>query len=287
MAGKFGADFNADQPSDADLVKKGAQWLRDIRARIKATWAVCFNLETGQPLDNVFPYSSLKSLNPNPAGSWNRVTVNNKGLVTSGSEEDIELGAKLYRTIYNFSAGVGPDGSVITAAGGTDTDGNTIATYTFTFPADVTRIRVRVQGAGGGSGTGDGGGGGGAYVEAVIDGSEGDSWLVWVGESVEEGLGTPARSGMSRFYFTAFKYAKCAGGFAGTTGVGGNGGVVDVAGIPNYIGINGGAGVAVIGGGAGCGAPSAASAVFGGGMGAMPEGTLGGDGFVVVDYWKN
>lgn len=287
MAGKFGADWNENQPSDADLVKKGAQWLRDIRARVKSTFGVIHNNETGQLLNNTVPSAALKTLNPDPTGSWNRVTVNNKGQVTEGEEEVVTLGAKIYRTIYGLGAGVDPDGAVITVVNGVDDDGNTVGTYSFTFPAGVERIVVRVQAAGGGSGATDGGGGGGAYCEAVIDGSEGDVWLVWVGQSVELGLGTPARSGASRFYFSDFKYVKCYGGASGTVGVGGPGGEPDIADVDINLAIAGGTGVSVIGGSAGCGAPSGASAAYGKGMGAMPEGVLGGDGFVIVDYWKN
>lgn len=287
MAGKFGADFNADQPSDADLVKKGALWIRDIKSRIKTTWAVCFNTETGQPLDNVFPSASLKTLNPNPTGSWNRVTVNNKGQVTAGAEEEVTLGAILYRTTYRFDDGTDPSGVAIVKVGGVDDEGNTVATYSFVFPAGVTRIRVRVQGAGGGSGTGDGGGGGGGYAEAVIEGSEGDTWLVWVGESVEDGLGSPHRSASSRFYFDVLKYVKCAGGYSAVSPTGAAGGDVDVAGVNVVLEIAGGMGSTEIGGGAGCGAPSTNSAVKGAGSGAIAEGTLGGDGFVIVDYWSN
>lgn len=282
MAGKFGADFNASQPSDADLVKKGAQWIRDIKSRIKTTFGVIHNNETGQLLDNVVGTASLKDLNPDPTGTWDQVDVNEKGQVTAGRTITPTIGARLHRWTYLFGGGWDADGTPITAAGGMDTDGKTISTYSFVFPAGVTRIFVRVQGAGGISSPGNGGGGGGGYCEATIDGSEGDVWLVWVGESAEVD-----HSAMSRFYFSAFRYMRANGGYEATIPTGApTGGDTDVAGEMIALEMVGGAGTSEIGGPGGCGCPSSPGHARGG-YGAMPGIALGGDGFVTVDYWTN
>lgn len=290
MSGKFGADFNENQPSDSDLVKKGAQWIRDIKARLKSFLGVLFNLETGDLKDNVIRSGALRDLNPSPAGTHTRVVVNAKGQVTSGDSPDNSLVARIYRYTYEFAAdgaagGVAPDGSSILATGALDDDGNTVAQYSFTFPADVTRVRVRVQAAGGGSAATKGGAGGGAYIDAVVEGSEGDVWLIWVGQSTETGLGTPAHSADSKFEFSGFKYLRCGGGLTSTVSDGSTGGVPDVAGVSGAIQVPGGDGTSTTGGASGCGAGAAASNNFSTGAGATPATGAGANGFVVVEYW--
>ncbi len=108
MPGKFGADFNSAQPSDDDLVKNGAGWIRDIKARLKTTWAVLFNLETGELKDDVIGYAKLTDLSPDPAGTFTQVTVNAKGLVTAGTSvasTAVPVGAVIF-----WPADVTPDG---------------------------------------------------------------------------------------------------------------------------------------------------------------------------------
>jgi hypothetical protein len=296
MAGKLGADFNASQPSDADLVKKGAQWIRDIKARIKATVAVCFNTETGMPLDNVFPSASLKDLNPSPAGSWNRVTVNTKGQVTAGEEEEVVISAKPYRWVYDYVGGRGPDSVVASPSLDTDDDGLNVATYSFTVPAGVTRLNVRVFGAGGGGGwhaTTAKGGGGGGYTETHIDVSEGDVFLVWVGEG---GIGMTSvpvaaeKGAMTKFEFDTLRYAKATGGEAGTATDAGSPGFGETTiafdGWGPSIDFYGCWGTSTTGGPGGGGAGGdygQGGAPASSGAGANP----GGGGLVIVDYWKN
>jgi hypothetical protein len=89
MAGKLGADFNANTPSDDDAVKWGAQAIRDIKARLKAWASQIFDLDSGQLKDNVVGSSKLANLQPSPAGTWDSVTVNEKGQVTGGAAGSI------------------------------------------------------------------------------------------------------------------------------------------------------------------------------------------------------
>lgn len=301
MAGKFGADFNASQPSDADLVKKGAQWIRDIKSRIKTTFGVMFNLETGQLLDNVVASASLKDLNPDPSGSWNRVTVNKKGQVTAGAEEEQVISAKPYRWIYNYGTGLGPAG-VIARSLDVDDDGLNVASYSFTVPAGVTRLNVRVFGAGGGGGfnvtplTAQGGGGGG-YTETLVDVSEGDVFLIWAGEGgvgMTAG-GDPAKKGaMTKFEFDPLRYAKAFGGLPGNATEPGSPGAGETTSAfsgwgPNFD-MEGNWGTPYNGGSGGGGGGGGTAAHIG--SGGLPASTgAGGDagsmGCVVVDYWKN
>lgn len=224
MAGFFGADFVQSQPSDSDLVKRGASVMRDIKTRIKTFLNVCFNLETGQLKDDVVPYTALRDLVPSPEGTWNEVDVNEKGLVTGGREVSTVAAAKPYRWVYNYTQGLDSDGDAITRSLDTDDDGLNVATYSFVVPEGVTRIHVRCWGAGGGGGYNAtpltaGGGGGGGYADTFIEVSEGDTFLVWVGEG---GGGMPAAGGagengaMTRFWFANLKYTQAVGGLAGT-----------------------------------------------------------------------
>jgi hypothetical protein len=280
----LGTGFNESQPAESDLVKKGAAQLRDIKARLKAFATVLFNLDTGDFKDRVIRQEALVDANPNPEGTHTRVVVNKKGLVVSGDSPDATTSAHLQRTVYMFGGGFDPEGEAITPAGATDDNGNTVAQYSFVTPADVTRLFVKVLAPGGGSPLGKGGGGGGAYCEAVIEVAEGDTFLVWVGEGVEVGLGTPAQSGQSKFEFNGFKYLKANGGHSDASTTGAAGGAADNAGIPLALGLDGGAGTAVLGGSAGCGYPSSAgNANYG--SGAYPASTVPAHGLVIVEYW--
>ena len=297
MAGMFGADFNASQPSDSDLVKRGASVFRDIKTRLKAFLGVCFNLETGQAKPSVFPYTVLKDLNPTPEGTWNEVDVNSKGLVTAGRNVENTHISIPYRWAYGYDHGTSPTHDTIAATPDTDTDGLNVASYSFVVPADVTRIHVRVWGAGGGGGYNAtpntaGGGGAGGYTDTMIDVSEGDTFLVWVGEG---GLGmdsvaTPGKKGgLTRFKFTDLKYAAAYGGGAGTATEGGAGGLGETTSAfdgwgPNFD-FNGQDGN-IIDGGIGAGGGGFESISKGG----VPVATgaiagSGGNGLVVVEYW--
>jgi hypothetical protein len=113
MAGKFGADFNAAQPSDSDLVKKGAQWIRDIKTRIQGDFRRVFQFGDRQLLNNSVPSAALKDLNPDPTGTFREVDVNSKGQVTAGRNPTTTVTAKPYRWMYSYAQGFGPSGALL------------------------------------------------------------------------------------------------------------------------------------------------------------------------------
>lgn len=280
----LGTGFNESQPADSDLVKKGAAQFRDIKARLKAFCTVLFNLNTGDFKDGVIRQAALVDANPAPTGTWKQVVVNAKGLVTSGTNPDVVTTATVQRTQYFFTGGTDPTGLALVPSTTTDDNGNAVAEYSFVTPADVTRLFVRVQAPGGGSPAAKGGGGGGAYSEAVIDVSEGDTFLVWVGEGVEVGIGSPPQSGQSKFEFNAFKYLKANAGLSADSASGKAGGLHDDAGIPAVLGLDGGTGTSDQGGSAGCGVPASdGNANYG--AGAQAGTGAAASGFVIVEYW--
>lgn len=298
MAGKLGADFNASQPSDDDLVKKGAQWFRDTKQRLKSWAGVRFNLETGDFLDNVIEASKLKTLNPSPVGTWRSVTVTDKGLVTAGTNPNVSGNVSPYQVSYNLSGGLDVVGGAIVGSGGVDGDGLNVRSFSFVVPAGVDKIFVQVIGAGGGGGYNASatlctGGAGGAYAEGFIAVSEGDTFLVWVGEGGDGATSgpTPAVKGaMTKFEFSAFKYLRCPGGTEGTSGAATPvyGGSPDIAGYTGIWASTGGPGYLNQGGASGRGTPPGSNNLGPGGEPSTASPALaGGDGMVLVKYWKN
>jgi hypothetical protein len=291
MAGKLGSDFNAAQPSDDDLVKKGASWMRDIKNRLKVFCGVLFNLESGDFKDNVIGYKKLKDLSPTPAGVGTKVTVNSKGLVTKIEQAETPTASKPKRVHYGMSGGTDPDGAAIARTLGLDGDGRTIATYSYTVPAGITRLMIRMTGAGGGgakkSAGGAGGGGGAGLWEGVIVVSPSDVFLVWVGQGGAGAGATDNTDGqpgsMTKFQFDSSKKIELGGGGAGTQLAGGAGGSEDPWGYANFgkgrIGTQG----SVTAGGL--------ADPFGNGGGGQPASsgtaTNGSDGFITITYWSN
>jgi len=184
MAGLFGTDFDANRPTDASQIKFGASWIRDIKARIKTTFGIAFNLETGNFKSNVVPSSALKALNPNPAGSYTEVTVNDKGQVTGGSGaggaggiQVVQLWQAVYGSTNGFYFNHPASNTLTTVAAPTPT--STHYEYTFKIPDNVTVMRVRMWGAGGG-GQNTYPGGAGAYAEVTIPVTAGTTYNVKV-----------------------------------------------------------------------------------------------------------
>lgn len=303
MPGFLGSDFNAAQPSDGALVRNGASDIRNVKQRLKTFLTVLFNLENGQLKDNIVESGKLKTLTPDPQGTYREVTVNEKGQVTGGSNPSTSGVVSPFTYLYAFSAGVDPDGDAITKAGATDDDGLTVASYSFTVPADVNKILVKCIGAGGGgayTNTTEAdccGGGGGAYIEALIDVSEGDVFLVWVGQG---GTGGPDSStaaikgSMTKFEFNGSNYLKAPGGTPGaTTGtLRALGGEPESAGYQTLREAPGGTAVLYMPGASGAGHPpnaggfSAGSGGFQGTVASKP-GIDGNNGLVIVTYFKN
>lgn len=288
MAGKFGTDFNAAQPSDADLVKKGAQWIRDIKTRIKSFMAVCFNLETGQLKENVVAYTSLKTLNPSPAGQYRLVQVNEKGLVVQGSNPADPV-VSIRRQLYSTSAGVDADGNSITGSLTTDTDGNEVMSFSFTVSEGVDRLLIRAWGAGGGGGYNStpataGGGGGGGYVETNVEVTEGDVFLIWVGvggTAMTSGGTAGKKGGLTKVDFSGNRI-EARPGEPGTSTAGGAAGAGQAFGLGNAVGFTGHAGTTAGGGLGGSGGSEVS-------MGGAPAssgagGANGKSGYVVIEY---
>lgn len=294
MAGFFGADFNANQPSDDDLVKKGAAIFRDIKGRLKTTWGVLFNLEDGNLKPNIISHDKLKDLDPDPSGSWNRVEVNEKGLVVAGEEESTAVASLPQRYVYRFAEGRDPDGAAIAGSLDADGDGLVVRAFSFTVPEGVDKIIVQVQGAGGGGGSnatsGAGGGGGGGGVEAILDVNPSDVYLVWVGQGGTgeiQGGAAAVDGAMTKFEFDGSSKIECPGGENGATAASGAGGSTDVYGWTAYAQSNSGsAGTTTAGGQAG-----GRGFAFDSGAGGSPTngsaspGLDGAHGRVIITYW--
>jgi hypothetical protein len=168
MPGKLGDDFNPADPADSSLVKLGAQWIRDIKWRLKQFASVLFNLETGDFKDNVVRSASLIDSGVTP-GTYNRVRVSSKGLVEEGFDEDVQQTGVLHRGRFEAAGAVvdtvaGSD--ALTGSGGTYTgsgapytgtysvlNGATYVAYQWVVPENVRRVRVSLTGGGGGPST--------------------------------------------------------------------------------------------------------------------------------------
>jgi hypothetical protein len=207
MPGMLGSDFDPAQPEDSDSVKFGADWIRDLKRRVKLFTSVLFNLETGQLRDRVVRHQSLADMTPPVAGTWSKVWVNSKGLVYKGENPVEQQTAQLYAAMFYAAAGGGgyviertgltPLSGIAPGAGdangifiqNADYDGvggvgalppysnlypvrGQYSEFVWTPPVGVRRIRATVIGGGGGTYDGGGGaffgGGGGEMVETTF-----------------------------------------------------------------------------------------------------------------------
>jgi hypothetical protein len=283
MANMLGADFNVNTPTDDDLVKRGASWIRDTRRRIKAFLTPTFDLETGLIKDGLVTIASLADMDGLTPGTYKSVTVNAKGLVTAGTSPNDSVTVSSTSVFYVFEATVTPilDSSgadmsdpVDTSSAGTVNTANT-RKFQFTVPAGVTRLSVKVQGGGGGGGATTYGGGGG-FAEGVVVVSAGQIFSVEVGQGGSAG----AMGGVSQVYFDATHYVRGYGGNTTAPGTltAGAGGLGEVATYNGVLTSTGGAGSATLTGVAGGG--------FAGnrGAGGIPT-AVGSEGFVSITYW--
>jgi hypothetical protein len=251
-------DFDPTQPVDADSVKFGAGWIRDIKARLQQFGATLFNLDTGDFRDNVIRSDSLTASGVDP-GTYSRVQVNAKGLVIAGTNPVERQTARLYRAKFSADGTYyyeTPTAVVVNGTGVVDTislgnfsyvgapfdgtltpgTGATYASFVFSPPAGVTRVKVTVIGAGGGA-WGDSatiagstvwyGGAGGEAVETILWGLSGtgaDIIKVCVGTAGATALsgGSPGHNGCpSQAYFSASMYATAGHGDSATGSAGG------------------------------------------------------------------
>jgi hypothetical protein len=260
MAGYLGGDFDSTQPDDGDSVRYGASWIRDLKGRLKTFCSVLFNLETGAVKDSVIRPESLRDSGVVP-GTYTRVKVSSKGLVTEGSNPSEQQVAQYYRAVFSFggTGGTGYIESESTVTPVTGTPGNypggaaapfsntsysvspggstNYSLFTFTPPAGVRRVKATLIGAGGAGYTTNAspyhfyGGGGGELVETIIplDGLGTTAITIIVGGGTTAD-GCPSRVALSPTVFADAGSGKVATGSAG-------GGRVTGSGSSNVLGI--------------------------------------------------
>lgn len=168
---KLGSDFRASVPDDGAYVRHPVlpqlfTELRDIRSRIKAFFSEVFDADTGQLQLSSVPAAALKTPSNDPSGTWRRVTVSRKGLVTSGSDKDIVVSPRIYRGLFfgdglklsTIDTDTGSDILTPTAdaypLGTFDGDGFWSGSifgfqkFTFAVPEGVYRVRATLIGCG-------------------------------------------------------------------------------------------------------------------------------------------
>ena len=252
MAGYLGDDFDPLQPEDSDSVKFGASWIRDLKARVQRFAMTLFNLETGALRDRVVRHASLRDMPGLVAGTYNKVKVNSKGLVTEGANEGEQQAAKYYVAAFYYGGGYSIDtetgvqegtgtsfDSIYLSSGGYTGSGapfspeayaltGNYSEFSFKPPKGVRRVKATIVGGGGGSythGSGWHGGGGGEMVQASVplDGSGDQALTIIVGagspisnSSSDNGDGCPSRVLLSPAVF-----ADAGAGLAGVSSGGG------------------------------------------------------------------
>lgn len=208
MAGYLGADFDPNQPENSDSVKFGAEWIRDLKRRVKLFGSTLFNLETGTLRDSVVRHASLTDMAGLVAGTYNRVKVNSKGLVYEGATTSEQQTANLYAATFLptgkytierkdavalTGSGVSVD-SIFRGVLDYDGTGGSVtppydtsysvqgkyAEFVWSPPAGVRRVKATIIGGGGGAFSNTSanpsnwyGGAGGEFAEAIfnVDGS--------------------------------------------------------------------------------------------------------------------
>lgn len=265
MPGKLGDDFDVNQPSDSSLVKQGALWIRDIKARVKSLVSVMFDPETGEFKDNAVSSGALQNSGV-VAGSYTEVTVNEKGLVTLGANPVEQKVANIYRAVFTvLDAYYDTDSGKTTLTGSSDTitpaspsgsaamtgsytptlDGFSWVAYTFRVPTGVRRLKATIVGGGGGGHASGGGGGGADHLEVTFPVTPLANISVIVGNG--GGVGQPG--GVSLVNVGSL-HAEAAGGGAGGAGTGGSAVDGDVSGTISLLRCSGADGAASVTGGA-------------------------------------
>jgi hypothetical protein len=252
----LGTGFNPSDPTDDDLVKYGASWMRDIKNRLKAWAGVLFETDTGRLKDNVIGSSKLKSLSPDPSGSFNWGSVNTKGQVTIGNDvelpsrgravTEIFIGGTLEQSasqpagvlapglslrfdpdVNNYYSEVTQDSEfVLTSTDATEGEANHwSARKLWTVPTGVTQVRAIVIGGGGGGSmeATPWGGAGGTWALANFVVEPQQQWELWIGSG---GYGSTASGAgwdgtLSKMELDLTHWVKCKGGNGAALGAGG------------------------------------------------------------------
>lgn len=258
MAGYLGSDFDANQPENSDSVKFGAEWIRDLKRRVKLFGATLFNLETGQLRDSVVRHASLADMPGLVAGTYNRVKVNSKGLVYEGASSSEQQTANLYTALFQANGAYAverKDAVALTGGGGAvdaiykgsfDYDGTSgsvtppydtayavrgqYVEFVWSPPSGVRRVKATIIGGGGGAYVGASnwfGGGGGEAAEAIfnLDGSGVQALTLIVGKvGQNDSPGSPTSYGdglPSRVRLSSAVYVDASGGSKATSSAGG------------------------------------------------------------------
>lgn len=100
----LGSDFRTTQPTENDFARHPslpnlASELRQVKTRIKSFFERSFLVDTGDLWDLSVPIAALKSITPDPSGTWRRVTVNAKGQVIRGSNTTLDDGPRVFRAV--------------------------------------------------------------------------------------------------------------------------------------------------------------------------------------------
>lgn len=245
----LGSGFSSSEPADSSPVRRGAWWIRDIKSRLQGFLTKLFDLDSGDFKDGVIRTASLQDMASLTPGTYNKVRVNSKGLVTAGENEADQQTAGIYRAAFYFDGTARydtPTGVVSVTTGGsapgivssgvvtynhagttgglngsyTTLDGSTLVAFTFTIPDRVSRVKAYIVGAGGGGDntTSDAGGAGGEHVEATIPVTAGTTINVAVGRSgASKVAGAPTPGGASGVDVGAI-YVEAGGGVNALSG---------------------------------------------------------------------
>lgn len=166
----LGSDFRSTQPTDNDFVRHPslpnlASELRSVKTRIKSFFERSFLVDTGDLWDLSVPIAALKSITPDPSGTWKRVTVNSKGQIIRGSNANTDDAPRIFRAVMYGQAstpsfmdtlsGVTEMVPEVEATPSTEFDKAFYATenfsfykYSFVVPQKVYRIKATLVGYG-------------------------------------------------------------------------------------------------------------------------------------------
>ena len=166
----LGADFRSTQPTDNDFVRHPsspqlATEIRSVKARIKSFFETSFIVDSGDLWDLSVPIAALKSITPDPSGTWKRTRVNSKGQITHGDNLSTDNAPRIFRAVYFGVAATKSyvdteNGSIeavpeVDATPGSNFDNILYPSqvlsfyqYTFVVPAKVKRVRAILVGRG-------------------------------------------------------------------------------------------------------------------------------------------
>lgn len=168
----LGQQFNPAKPTDSDFVRAAtgpqlATVIRGLRASFKTFFSRLLDTETGDFNSDVIPWSSLKTLVPDPAGTYRTMNVNRKGQVIGGKADTSVQFPRVFRAVFFGEDGLeswvdsdaGPipvSGEIVTSPwsgssfsrfGYTTTPVTlTFREYLFTVPKGVRRVSCELTG---------------------------------------------------------------------------------------------------------------------------------------------